>query len=626
MYIKVPNNVMLTYANVTIANSGANYTDNVVDGVTEENITASTIQTGAILFPIGFNMSMAQGSIVNSVWLNITGMETQYTPKYDEIDDSWINQTLWYNWTQVSTFNTGVATTSEDTTAFTVYGKGTQPDSRCYHAYGYAYIQSLKTDFDALSEINISVNTVSVSQFHNTPGCCAATTTSVAVISLGGASASYFQRVWTECSGYSDTGELTSGDLIQIKNDGNGTANVYRNGAFLRNITPGDGMLQFVAYTDGFMEVHSWQDVTLSINYVRYWSQPKNMLITLNGSQIYNYTGPFLTTQRINLNSTAFQNYLNTCPDSLCKVPYKINTSTEGSFKINAVELNYSGLTSNITIDTGDDGTADWNFTGGFGSLNTTTIDLKYDPMNTYVLSHCTNFTCYVPIKIATASAGTLVFSNLTIKYSLNALSINTTPIINYLSNSASGYINVPINFTSQSNGTCQISNINMPFYGSDNISVFAHYDGNVTYTNSNSTRNIFVKYSNYNLSMPSGIKYLEFLPRYSTQPNVTPYGQNYITPILNITTKNYDVSMNLSIRLDNTSSCVNITASNSSSKSTGVQLNTSYKDILIGRTLLSNSGLWLWADYACNSSNWTLFNPNIYIRGCAFNSTCGVT
>lgn len=266
-----------------------------------------------------------------------------------------------------------------------------------------------------------------------------------------------------------------------------------------------------------------------------------------------------------------------------------------------------------------------WNYSGRLD----TTSSITFNTSNIISwISTCQNdstYYCQLPLMFGGASSGTLTYSNINITYNYNFsnVNINTTAINNYIKASNDVTVAIPIKIISNS-GVVEANNLNINYLGSDNITVFAHYDGNLlVYNSSNNTKTINVYYSGYNYSFPSKTKYLEFLPSSPGSKNVTPYGQTIFIPILNITTRNYDVNMNLSVRLNATYSCINLTISNTSTKSDGFVLNTTWKDMFVNKTLLYNGGLWLWADYGCQGSAWRLFHPQLYLRGCAVNSIC---
>ena len=51
--------------------------------------------------------------------------------------------------------------------------------------------------------------------------------------------------------------------------------------------------------------------------------------------------------------------------------------------------------------------------------------------------------------------------------------------------------------------------------------------------------------------------------------------------------------------------------------------LNATWQDFSTNLEYLNNTQVWLWADYSCNYTSWNNWFPDIYLRGCAFNTTC---
>ena len=133
--------------------------------------------------------------------------------------------------------------------------------------------------------------------------------------------------------------------------------------------------------------------------------------------------------------------------------------------------------------------------------------------------------------------------------------------------------------------------------------------------------------YSGYNWSFPAGIKYLEFIPKRPTDKNVSPYGQSARKPIFNFTTENYGGrNMNLTILLNETYSCVNISLSTDSAKANSTLLgNATWLQIGSNMSIENNAVVWLWADYDCNRTDtgWAFWEPNIFFRGCCYGCIC---
>jgi len=164
---------------------------------------------------------------------------------------------------------------------------------------------------------------------------------------------------------------------------------------------------------------------------------------------------------------------------------------------------------------------------------------------------------------------------------------------------------------------------INITFH-SDTIGILKYSDINISYDiedkSNNETLSIINYFSKWAYNLPRYVNYLEFIPKNPTAKNVTPYGQISLIPIFNITTMNYGgKNMNLSIYLNESMPCVNLTYSTDSAKSNGTLLtNQTWQYFNTNLEYNNVSSLYLWADYECSYTNWYLFYPEIYISGCA--------
>jgi hypothetical protein len=259
----------------------------------------------------------------------------------------------------------------------------------------------------------------------------------------------------------------------------------------------------------------------------------------------------------------------------------------------------------------------DWNYTGEL--RGTEDITLNITNFNK-AISNCATDLCNISLYIGSETAGRL---NWTINVSYPGfIQLDSNLVSTFLGNS-SDFANVPIKLESIANGTVEISDVRADYLGgNDTIAVFAWYNG--TYT-LNSTINLINYYSDYTYNLPRNINYLEFIPRKSTAYNVTPYGQTPLTPFFNLTMTNYGgKNMNLSIKLSNISNCVNISINTNSTRQANYSnLSTTWFNIGTNLAYLNNTKLWLWADYNCNSSSWSLWQPDIYLRGCCIGCVC---
>ncbi len=117
----------------------------------------------------------------------------------------------------------------------------------------------------------------------------------------------------------------------------------------------------------------------------------------------------------------------------------------------------------------------------------------------------------------------------------------------------------------------------------------------------------------------------VEFIPKSSTSKNVTPYGQTVDTPFFNGSTLNYcGKNMNITLYLNGSSDCVNLTISTNSTKADGFQItNHTWTDLNTELAYMDNPQWWLWADYGCDDSSWQWWFPDLYFRGCCVDCLC---
>ncbi len=150
---------------------------------------------------------------------------------------------------------------------------------------------------------------------------------------------------------------------------------------------------------------------------------------------------------------------------------------------------------------------------------------------------------------------------------------------------------------------------------GNQTVKILAHdpnYANNVTF-------NITYYYSDWDYSYPQYIDFFEFIPRSSQAKNVTPYGQTSSRPMMNVTALNFDsLPFNYSIHLNETYTCVNLTVSTTKSKGDGsLLINGSWTGLIANQNYTDTFGLWYWADYACNYTEWRVWQPDMQFRGC---------
>jgi hypothetical protein len=308
---------------------------------------------------------------------------------------------------------------------------------------------------------------------------------------------------------------------------------------------------------------------------------------------------------------------------------WRVNFNITGIDDLNATnKLIYVNMSiplsypSNISIDWGNDGIIDGNYSGTF---NTT---YSYDFSNINLSNAFTNASLFypnghlyfIPLKISSDTAGTIQISNVNFTYSPNPISLNTSAIQNYLNAlNSNTYFNmsIPFSFMNATTGTSTLnfSRLNQDYVGGNKSYQFTVSSPWLTGNITNSIiyyRSSFVKLLPY-----SWTDYIFFLPKTNSSKNVSAYGQTNVMPLYRINMTGYGgKDANVSIRLNQSFSCLNITWNNNSFKPNGNLLNTSYTEIKSQAKYLENLSIWLWADLSqCNASDQRILNPNLQVR-----------
>jgi len=305
-------------------------------------------------------------------------------------------------------------------------------------------------------------------------------------------------------------------------------------------------------------------------------------------------------------------------------VRYKIifNTTNPGYQNVTAFIDNITvetkgGNVSNLMFDFGNDGVFDYAINGNFTAENgSKTISLYgADISNSFDIKRALyEHTYKIPLRISSNSTGQLNIENFNITYDPNPVILNTTFIQDYLISYGSNYTNftIPIGAI---NGSVNVSNIKFDYKGgNDTIRITTRDLLNTL----NVTRYLIVYYSDFYKSLPyTWTENIFFLPRTNSSKNVSAYGQTTTKPLFNITSTNYgEKDLNLSIKVDESFSCLNLTWSNSSTKPSGNKINTTYQEIINGMGYLNNRSIWVWADLEnCNASEQRILNPILNIE-----------
>jgi len=178
--------------------------------------------------------------------------------------------------------------------------------------------------------------------------------------------------------------------------------------------------------------------------------------------------------------------------------------------------------------------------------------------------------------------------------------------------------------------GCILATNCSIPFqFHSDTVGILQYDWQNIDYDilpdkSNNETLSIVNFFSKWNFNFPRFIDFFEMIPNTPISKNITPYGQTPNTPIFNMTTLNYGGrNMNLSIYLNESLSCVDLSINTNSTKPTSGSFynitNQTWIDFSTNLEYLNNTKLWFWADYSCNASSWSVLSPDLFIRGACY-------
>ena len=124
---------------------------------------------------------------------------------------------------------------------------------------------------------------------------------------------------------------------------------------------------------------------------------------------------------------------------------------------------------------------------------------------------------------------------------------------------------------------------------------------------------------SSFNYTHPlSWLGDIIFAPKTNSSKNVTPWGQTNTKPIYNISWSNYDEDADLAIRVNETTACINYTASNTSEKVDGTIINTTFWKINYNQGFNSYSNISLWEDLVnCNASEARYHIKEFELKSC---------
>ncbi|KKK65787.1 hypothetical protein LCGC14_2970610, partial [marine sediment metagenome] len=138
-----------------------------------------------------------------------------------------------------------------------------------------------------------------------------------------------------------------------------------------------------------------------------------------------------------------------------------------------------------------------------------------------------------------------------------------------------------------------------------------------------NLTRSILYHYSDFFRVLPyTWTDDIFFLPRSNSSKNVSAYGQTSTKPVINITATNYGgADFNLSIYVNQSFSCLNLTWDTDNTVPTGNKINTTYQEMTTNHGYLTNQSIWLWADLEqCNASDLMILSPELELESYCVN------
>lgn len=313
-----------------------------------------------------------------------------------------------------------------------------------------------------------------------------------------------------------------------------------------------------------------------------------------------------------------------------------VDDNTTASYLVKINITTPSGNASNITFDFGDDGSIDANISDFLNLSNSpVTINLSnvnisgaFIQTNIAPKTTTTNYehTYQIPLVIHSDSIGIVLIDEINLTYDPNPIVINITNVSNTLalSTNYTSFI-IPIassNTTTGTDGNVFFDNLFYDYLGGEWVVNITAHDVNYTI---NVTHNITFFHSRWDFNfVPSLASFLEFIPSWIDSKNVTPFGQNADTPILNVTNYGYHSSqINLSTYINDTLSCVNLTISTTANKTDGYIVNSTWRNIQENVDYLNTTDIYMWADYDCSFNNWTLFQPSLYFRQCADTDIC---
>ena len=229
------------------------------------------------------------------------------------------------------------------------------------------------------------------------------------------------------------------------------------------------------------------------------------------------------------------------------RVKFKLNTTVNVSSPvINGYSVQViPTVMSNLSVDVGADGIIDSDYDFELNSTSTPIYYLGNDSaFTTYLSRNCFVDPCFVPIRFTSSSGGIIQVSDFNLTRNVNPIKLNDSVIET---------ANNVVVEAFYANGLLQLDDIRFDFGGNKNITVFAHNGGVV-----GENRTIMVRYSPFDLSVPSGQTYWQLFPTRRNQSGITPFGQNSSVGFWEVNARGYADNIDVYVRYnESVDSCV---------------------------------------------------------------------
>ena len=273
------------------------------------------------------------------------------------------------------------------------------------------------------------------------------------------------------------------------------------------------------------------------------------------------------------------------------------------------------GNPTNITFDFGDDDIIDYTIGGELNSSNSSVVvDLTSADISGAFITRRTLFDHLfeIPLIISSSTIGLVNIDIINITYDPNPVVLNKS-MVGVCVGNLSGAQNFSISVSSDI-GNITLNDLRFDYAGgNDTIEINAHsVDGSIQ----NKT-NVTFWYSSFIRLLPyTWTDAIFFIPTSNSSKNISAYGQRTNLPIYNITTTNYGGKpLNLSIKSNESISCLNLTWGGTSTKPQNQKINTTWQEVFSNLEYLNNSEIWLWADLdQCNPAEQSSLKPQIQL------------